>query len=166
MACAWAEQHLLDSGLTPSQARRLSTRRSFGGINGSYGTQIMGMVEQGDTWQSDAEVADQYLYNMGAIYGDSEEWGEYVPDLFTAALLNTDVVIQPRSSNTWGGLSLDHVYEFMGGLSLAVRAVTGKDAEAYFSDYRNPTGRAWKPCRSPLRRKRERPCSTPATLKG
>ncbi|MCZ0953017.1 MAG: cobaltochelatase subunit CobN [Rhodospirillaceae bacterium] len=133
-----AEQHLLDSGLTPSQARRLSTRRSFGGINGSYGTQIMGMVEQGDTWQSDAEVADQYIYNMGAIYGDSEEWGEYVPDLFTAALLNTDVVIQPRSSNTWGGLSLDHVYEFMGGLSLAVRAVTGKDAEAYFSDYRNP----------------------------
>ncbi len=136
-----AEQHLLDKGLTPSQARRLSTRRSFGGVNGSYGTQIMGMVEQGDSWQSDAEVAAQYLDNMGAMYGDSEEWGEYVPELFTAALLNTDVVIQPRSSNTWGGLSLDHVYEFMGGLSLAVRSVTGKDAEAYFADFRNP-GRA------------------------
>ncbi|MCY4182407.1 MAG: cobaltochelatase subunit CobN [Gammaproteobacteria bacterium] len=133
-----AEQHLLDQGLPPADARRLSTRRSFGGVNGSYGTQIMGMVEQGDTWETDADVASQYLYNMGAMYGDSGEWGEFVPELFTAALLNTDVVIQPRSSNTWGGLSLDHVYEFMGGLSLAVRSVTGKDAEAYFADFRNP----------------------------
>ena len=133
-----AEQHLLEQGLPPAEARRLSTRRSFGGVNGSYGTQIMGMVEQGDTWETDADVASQYLYNMGAMYGESGEWGEFVPELFTAALLNTDVVIQPRSSNTWGGLSLDHVYEFMGGLSLAVRSVTGKDAEAYFSDYRNP----------------------------
>jgi cobaltochelatase CobN len=46
-------------------------------------------------------------------------------------------VVQPRQSNTWGALSLDHVYEFMGGLNLAVRNVTGKDPEAYLSDYRN-----------------------------
>ncbi len=133
-----AEQYLLEQGLSPAQARQYSTRRSFGGINGSYGTRIMGMVEQGDTWQSDTEVAKQYLLNMGAVYGGSEDWGDYIPGLFTAALLNTDVVMQPRSSNTWGGLSLDHVYEFMGGLSLAVREVTGDDAEAYFADYRNP----------------------------
>ena len=34
---------------------------------------------------------------------------------FEAALTRTDVVVQPRQSNTWGALSLDHVYEFMGG---------------------------------------------------
>ena len=34
-------------------------------------------------------------------------------------------------------LSLDHVYEFMGGMNLAVRNVTGKDPDAYLSDYRN-----------------------------
>lgn len=34
-------------------------------------------------------------------------------------------------------MSLDHVYEFMGGMNLAVRNVTGKDPEAYFADYRN-----------------------------
>ena len=45
--------------------------------------------------------------------------------------------MQPRQSNTWGALSLDHVYEFMGGLNLAVREVTGKDPDAYLSDYRN-----------------------------
>lgn len=50
---------------------------------------------------------------------------------------STDVVVQPRQSNTWGALSLDHVYEFMGGMNLAVRNVTGKDPDAYLSDYRN-----------------------------
>ncbi|MDE6843014.1 MAG: cobaltochelatase subunit CobN, partial [Muribaculaceae bacterium] len=39
--------------------------------------------------------------------------------------------------NTCGVLSLDHVYEFMGGMNLAVRNVTGKDPDAYIADYRN-----------------------------
>ena len=131
-----AELYLLEKGLAPAKARELSTRRSFGGLNGAYGTGIMEMVENSGDWQSDAEIADQYIHNMGANYG--EKWGEYEPHLFAAALLNTEVVVQPRSSNTWGALSLDHVYEFMGGLNLAVRSVTGKDPAAYFTDYRNP----------------------------
>ena len=49
------------------------------------------------------------------------------------ALTRTDAVIQPRQSNTWGALSLDHVYEFMGGMNLAVRNVTGKDPDASVS---------------------------------
>ena len=52
-------------------------------------------------------------------------------------MTRTDAVVQPRQSNTWGALSLDHVYEFMGGMNLAVRNVTGKDPDAYLSDYRN-----------------------------
>ena len=60
--------------------------------------------------------------------------------MFEAALLNTSVVVQQRSSNTWGPLSLDHVYEFMGGMSAAVRHVTGNDPTGYFNDFRN-TGR-------------------------
>ena len=31
--------------------------------------------------------------------------------LLRAVLHNTDAVVQPRQSNTWGALSLDHVYE-------------------------------------------------------
>ena len=38
------------------------------------------------------------------------------PYAFEVALTRTDAVVQPRQSNTWGALSLDHVYEFMGGL--------------------------------------------------
>lgn len=136
-----AEQHLLERGVAPLRARTLAAKRSFGGLNGAYGTAIMSMVEGDTRWRDGDDIARQYLKNMGANYGGGEGWGEYEPDLFAAALLNTEVVIQPRSSNTWGALSLDHVYEFMGGLNNAVRHVTGNDPAAYFNDFRDP-GRA------------------------
>lgn len=138
-----AEKLLLEKGFSPAEARKFSGERIFGGANGNYGTGIMAMVEKGDAWESTNQIATQYIKNMGALYSadGSERWGEMREGVFQAALLNTSVVIQPRSSNTWGPLSLDHVYEFMGGISAAVQHVTGNDPTAYFNDFRN-TGRA------------------------
>lgn len=131
------EKQLVEQGVSPKDARAMSTQRVFGGINGMYGTGIQGMVTSGDKWESEKEIADTYINNMGAVYGSEKEWGEFKAGLLRAVLHNTDVVVQPRQSNTWGALSLDHVYEFMGGMNLAVREVTGKDPDAYFADYRN-----------------------------
>ncbi len=132
-----AEDVMKERGLSPADARRYSTLRVFGGVNGNYGTAIMEMVERGDRWEDDAEVAGQYLRNMGAVYDQGELWSFYAEGIFEAALADTEIVVQPRESHTWGALSLDHVYEFMGGLSMAVRHVTGRDADAYFNDFRN-----------------------------
>lgn len=131
------EKALVEAGMSPREAREWSTARVFGGVNGMYGTGIQDMITAGDKWENEAEIAEVYINNMGAAYGSSETWGKFTPALFRAALARTDVVVQPRQSNSWGALSLDHVYEFMGGLSLSVRQVTGKDPEAYFADYRN-----------------------------
>lgn len=132
-----AERVLLEKGIPPAEARALSTARVFGGLNGAYGTGIQDMVEAGDRWEQRREIADVYMHNMGAIYGTDQDWGAYTAGAFEAALQNTDAVVQPRQSNTWGALSLDHVYEFMGGLTLTVRELTGKDPEGYFNDLRN-----------------------------
>ena len=132
-----AERALMEKGITPKDAREMATFRVFGGANGMYGTGITGMVEAGDRWESEEEIADTYLNNMGAYYGNEKNWETFRQYAFEAALTRTDVVVQPRQSNTWGALSLDHVYEFMGGMNLAVRNVTGKDPDAYLSDYRN-----------------------------
>ncbi len=131
---------LIEAGMTPEQAKALSNARLFGGVNGNFGTGVTGMVQSGDRWEDSKEIADLYLNNMGALYTD-EHWGEHIPGVFKAALQNTDTVVQSRSSNSWGPLSLDHVYEFTGGISLAVKSVTGKDPNAYFNDLRTP-GRA------------------------
>lgn len=132
-----SEKYLVNKGVAPIEARQLSKERVFGGVNGNYGSGIQGMVEAGDRWEESSEIASTYINNMGALYGSEEGWEGNSEYAFEAALTRTDVVVQPRQSNTWGALSLDHVYEFMGGMNLAVQNVTGKDPEAYLSDYRN-----------------------------
>ena len=132
-----SERILVEKGMSPKEAREVSLFRVFGGVNGNYGTGIQAMVEAGDRWDKESQLAEVYLNNMGAYYGDEKNWESVRKDAFEAALSRTDVVVQPRQSNTWGALSLDHVYEFMGGMNMAVRNVTGKDPDAYLADYRN-----------------------------
>ncbi len=132
-----SEHYMVEAGVSPKQARHLAYRRVFGGVNGGYGTGIQAMIDQSGEWDERSAVAQQYIDNMSAFYGDTDEWEEQSVEAFRAALTRTDLVVQPRQSNTWGALSLDHVYEFMGGLNLAVNQVTGNEPEAYFSDYRN-----------------------------
>lgn len=132
-----SQRALLSKGLSPREAQEMATYRVFGGVNGNYGTGIQGMVESGDRWEKESEIAETYIHNMGAFYGSEKQWELFRQYAFEAALTRTDVVVQPRQSNTWGALSLDHVYEFMGGMNLSVRHVTGKDPDAYLSDYRN-----------------------------
>ena len=132
-----SEQYLTAQGISPKEAREMSSYRVFGGVDGNYGTGIQGMVQSQDGWQDKSQIAEVYMNNMGAFYGSAEGWERYSKAAFAAALTRTDVVTQPRQSNTWGALSLDHVYEFMGGINLAVTQVTGKEPDAYMADYRN-----------------------------
>ena len=131
-----AEKVMKEQGLSPVEAQRFANVRVFGGVNGNYGSNIMGMVEAGDRWENDSEITDQYIKNMGAMYTE-DNWGYYQPGIFEAALQNTDTVVHNRSSNNWGPLSLDHVYEFMGSINAVIRNVTGNEPDAMFSDLRN-----------------------------
>ncbi|MFV0304166.1 MAG: cobaltochelatase subunit CobN [Moheibacter sp.] len=131
------EKQLVENGVPPKTAREMSKQRIFGGLQGRYDTGIKELITAGDKWTTQKEIADQYIYNMGASYDQEKDWGKYSEGMLRAALENTDVIIQPRQNNTWGALSLDHVYEFMGGMNTAIKEVTGKDPDAYLADYRN-----------------------------
>lgn len=135
------EKLLVEKGTSPKRAREMSVMRVFGPVNSGYSTGMMAYTEHSGSWESEKEIAEGYLNNMGASYGDDGNWGDVQEGLFASALSETDVVIQPRQSNTWGPISLDHVYEFTGGLSLTVKTVTSKEPDAYMADYRNRTNR-------------------------
>ena len=68
------ERILTEKGVTPADARRMSSYRVFGGVNGNYGTGIQGMVTASDRWTSSSEIAQVYMNNMGAYYGSEEGW--------------------------------------------------------------------------------------------
>ena len=132
-----SERLLIEKGISPKEARAWAARRIFGGVNGNYGTGIQEVAMASYKWTDRKQIAEAYLNNMGAFYGDQKQWEDHQSKAFEAALTRTDVVIQPRQNNTWGALSLDHVFEFMGGMNLTVRQVTGKEPDAYLADYRN-----------------------------
>ena len=95
-----AERHLTEKGVSPKEARKLASQRIFGGMNGNYGTGIQGMVMSGDRWEKREEIANTYINNMGTFYGSEKDWEQYNQYAFEAALTRTDVVVQPRQSNT------------------------------------------------------------------
>ncbi len=135
------EADLVDKGSSPKEARALSTMRVFGPVNNGYSTGMLSYTEHSGAWNDEKELAAGFINNMSAMYGDDEHWGAVTNNLFECALAQTDVIVQPRQSNTWGPISLDHVYEFTGGLSLTVKTVTGKEPDALMADYRNSNNR-------------------------
>lgn len=131
------EKELVEKGESPKRARELSNMRVFGPANSGYSTGMLCFTESSGEWDDREELVDGYLNNMCAMYGDDENWGGMDKNLFRAAITGTDVIVQPRQSNTWGPISLDHVYEFTGALSLASTSINGKEPEAVLADYRN-----------------------------
>ena len=131
------EKELVEKGESPKRARELSNMRIFGPVNSGYSTGMLRYTESSGEWDNKQELVDGYLNNMCAMYGDDENWGKMNKDLLSAAISRTDVIVQPRQSNTWGPISLDHVYEFTGALSLASTAINGKEPDAVLADYRN-----------------------------
>lgn len=131
------EKTLIDKGMTPLKAREMSVMRIFGPVNSGYSTGMIAYTDNSGKWDNEQELVEGFLNNMGAIYGDDENWGAFQKDLFATAIEETDVIIQPRQSNTWGPISLDHVFEFTGAMSLAVKTITGKEPDALMADYRN-----------------------------
>jgi len=135
-----AQKRMIREGLSPQQAREFADVRIFGSINNGFGTGVRAQVEDSGRWNDRSEIAERYFKNMGTIYTE-KYWNEHSPAAFRAALANTDAIVQSRSSSTSGPLSIDDIYQFMGGLSIAVKTVNGKEADAYFNDLRY-SGRA------------------------
>lgn len=131
------EKVLVDKGESPKRARELSKMRVFGPVNSGYSTGMLRYTENSSEWDDRNELADGYLNNMCAMYGDDENWGVINRNALESGINGTDVIVQPRQSNTWGPISLDHVYEFTGALSLAAKSIGGKMPDAVMADYRN-----------------------------
>lgn len=54
----------------------MSVMRVFGPINSGYSTGMMAYTEHSGSWESEKEIAEGYLNNMGASYGDDGNWGD------------------------------------------------------------------------------------------
>ena len=131
------EQELLAEGLDANLSKKLSSIRIFSNASGTYGTGIADTVMASGTWENDKGMSDDYMGKMGFAYG-SGMWGEKVANkLYAKVLKGTDAAMFSRSSNTYGLLTSDDPFQYLGGIALAVRNIDGKTPEMYISNLRN-----------------------------
>lgn len=134
------ERRLIARGFSRERAARLSRARVFGTKPGNMsGTNILHLVPRSGIWENEDEIADVYVDNMSYVY-TAGTWGEKIEGLYEEAIQGTDTLLRVWASNMTSQLSNHHAYEYLGGLSMAVKKLTGREPEALIADVRDPSG--------------------------
>ena len=141
-------------GMSAAAARRAGQTRIFSSETGRYGTGLDDATLATDTWKGKAEgdrkLARLYLSRMQYAYGpDEADWGKTGDELgagrgfnlYAAHLKGTEGAVLSRSSHTYGMLTTDDPFQYLGGIGLAVRYLDGKPPQLYISNLRGHQGR-------------------------
>ena len=123
----WQQQ-----GLTEEQAKLKSGYRIFGSKPGAYGAGLQGLIEA-QNWQNEQDLAKAYI-NWSCYAYDQNGVGHGVPEVFEKRLKQLQVVLHNQDNREHDLLDSDDYYQFQGGLTASVRALTGKNPETYFGD--------------------------------
>lgn len=134
------QARLQQNGLDLAAAEAASRLRLFGNAPGDYGTGFTDRVLDSTQWQDQAPLAEQFISRMQHAYG-GQQWGVAQQAVFTEQLRTTEGVVLPRSSNVYGALNTDHVFEYMGGLATAIRSAGGNAPALYLNDLTAQTPR-------------------------
>ncbi len=133
-----AEQELWQQqGLTPQQAKERACYRIFGSKPGAYGAGLQGLIEA-QNWTDDQDLARAYINWSSYAYTDSGV-GHAAPEAFSQRLQQLQVVLHNQDNREHDLLDSDDYYQFQGGLTAAVRAITGKNPQTYFGDNSIPS---------------------------
>ncbi|NPV62683.1 MAG: PQQ-binding-like beta-propeller repeat protein [Methanotrichaceae archaeon] len=141
-------QQLMEGGnLSQEEAQILSRSRIFLEEAGTYGPNLDSPVSASDTWENDTKLGDLFIRRMSYIYGDGiwssklasgEDLKGVQEEIFRTNLAEVDAAAQHTNSNLYGFIDNDDVFQYLGGIGLAVRTVTGKTPDMYVTDARDP----------------------------
>ncbi|MEQ1711022.1 MAG: cobaltochelatase subunit CobN, partial [Hyphomicrobium sp.] len=141
------ETQLMAQGVAAAAARNFSLTRIYGNESGNYGTGLPDATLASDKWEEkDGKLALGYLSRMSWGFGpDVGTWSEKARgeggkevNVYAEHLKGTDAAVFSRSSNLRGLLDTDHPFEYLGGISLAVRHLDGTSPQLYISNMRDP----------------------------
>ncbi|MGY0499758.1 cobaltochelatase subunit CobN [Nocardia sp. FBN12] len=128
---AHAQSDLADHGDT-----RRATTRIFGSKPGTYGAGLLQLIDS-KSWRTDDDLAQVYTTWGGYAYGRDLDGAPAADDMRTAykriavAAKNTDTREHDIADS-------DDYFQYHGGMVATVRALTGKNPEAYIGDSTRP----------------------------
>ena len=118
-------------GLETEQANERSRYRIFGSKPGAYGAGLQGLIEA-QNWADDADLARAYINWSAYAYGSGRT--DSVPEVFEQRLKQLQIVLHNQDNREHDLLDSDDYYQFQGGLTAAVRSLTGHSPQTYFGD--------------------------------
>ncbi|MFZ2071897.1 MAG: cobaltochelatase subunit CobN [Halobacteriota archaeon] len=156
---------LIEQGYSEEEARSISMARIFSEAPGTYGTGLPNAIAASDTWMNETKLANLYISRMGYVYGE-DDWGVPNVDLFRPNLADVEVAVHSDSSNLYGVLDNDDFFQYLGGLALAVRSITGETPDLYVTNLRDPHNPKTETLKSYLRRELNARYFNPKWLEG
>ena len=130
------QQALQTQGIDLETAQKRSRYRVFGSKPGAYGAGMQGLIEA-QNWQNDEDLARAYL-NWSSYAYDGSGQGHAAPESFQRRLKQLQIVLHNQDNREHDILDSDDYYQFQGGMTAAVRSLTGKNPEVYFGDNSQP----------------------------
>ncbi|MBS1825017.1 MAG: cobaltochelatase subunit CobN [Acidobacteria bacterium] len=128
------EKSLTDGGMPADQAKEFAGARVFTTAPGNYGFGLQQFVEQSRDKDEPDTMAQLYLSRMNFVYSE-KSWGANVPKLLQNHLRGNESIVHSRSSNLYGAVDNDDVYQWMGGLRVA-SAAAGAKPELFINNMR------------------------------
>ncbi|ELS33409.1 MULTISPECIES: cobaltochelatase subunit CobN [Pseudanabaena] len=124
--------HWQREGLTLEQAQERSRYRIFGSKPSAYGAGLQGLLES-QNWESEQDLARAYI-NWSAYAYTSKSEGKSAPEAFNQRLSNMQIVLQNQDNREHDILDSDDYYQFQGGMTAAIKSISGNAPEVYFGD--------------------------------
>ncbi|PZU95284.1 MAG: cobaltochelatase subunit CobN [Pseudanabaena sp.] len=121
-----------EEGLTLEQAEERSRYRVFGSKPSAYGAGLQGLIES-QNWESEQDLARAYI-NWSAYAYTSKSEGKSAPEAFNQRLGNMQIVLQNQDNREHDILDSDDYYQFQGGMTTAIKSISGEAPEVYFGD--------------------------------
>ncbi|WP_417827236.1 cobaltochelatase subunit CobN [Thalassospira sp.] len=129
-------EKLRSQGVADDQAARQAGFRVFGSKPGAYGAGLQAMIDE-KLWEDEDDLADAYLAWGSYAYGNGAE-GTAARDLFETRLAKVDAIVHNQDNREHDLLDSDDYYQFEGGMTSAVRSLSGKQPTVYHSDHSRP----------------------------
>ncbi|MBD2099832.1 cobaltochelatase subunit CobN [Leptolyngbya sp. FACHB-261] len=129
-------QRWQQAGLDINQAQIRAQYRIFGSKPGAYGAGLQGLIEA-QNWQNEQDLALAYLNWGGYAYTGSGN-GTNAAEAFSHRLKALQIVLHNQDNREHDLVDSDDYYQFQGGMTAAVRALSGTQPATYFGDHSRP----------------------------
>ena len=116
--------------------QRRSTTRIFGSKPGTYGAGLLQLMDS-KNWRDDADLAEVYTAWGGFAYGRGLD-GAAASDDMNRQYRRIAVAAKNIDTREHDIADSDDYFQYHGGMVATVRALTGKDPEAYIGDNTRP----------------------------